>query len=240
MIAEFVNTFSNILFVAIPATEMRLLRSCGNKQKLGFFGIWISIMFIGLSSAYFHATLSLLGQFLDELGILWLYCAAFWIFYPKKMFPKILIGNRKRLGLFCLAVAVFGTGLSIVNPIWNAFALMSLCIPSVIVLALKIAASGNPRVKRLGLVVWVVWSLALICWINDKVFCDVWRRIGFPYLHALWHAFMAVTCCFGCVLFSYFRMKEDFPDGKTVLMFWPNDEWVFGLPYAVLKEKDEE
>lgn len=49
---------------------------------------------VGLSSAYFHATLSLIGQLLDEVAILWVCCAAFSMFYPKKFYPRWLNGNR--------------------------------------------------------------------------------------------------------------------------------------------------
>lgn len=56
--------------------------------------IWVLLIVVGLSSAYFHATLSLIGQLLDEVAILWVCAAAFSMFYPTKYFPKCLNGNR--------------------------------------------------------------------------------------------------------------------------------------------------
>lgn len=60
----------------------------------GIHVIWVLLIVVGLSSAYFHATLSLIGQLLDEVAILWVCAAAFSLFFPKKFFPRCLNGNR--------------------------------------------------------------------------------------------------------------------------------------------------
>ena len=54
------------------------------------------LIVVGASSAYFHATLSLLGQLLDEMAILWVVMAGFAMWYPKPMIPQSLRDKEGR------------------------------------------------------------------------------------------------------------------------------------------------
>ncbi|XP_026319796.1 alkaline ceramidase [Hyposmocoma kahamanoa] len=94
VIAEFVNTVSNVLFFLFPPVLIHLFQEYARVINPAINVLWVLMMVVGLSSAYFHATLSLVGQLLDELAILWVFMAAFTTFLPRRHFPKFLGGNR--------------------------------------------------------------------------------------------------------------------------------------------------
>ena len=68
LIAEFFNTVSNSIFLIMPPFLMYLHKPYAVSIGPGINIIWFLLMVVGASSAYFHATLSLLGQLLDEIG----------------------------------------------------------------------------------------------------------------------------------------------------------------------------
>ena len=63
---------------------------------LGIHFVWFLFIIIGASSAYFHATLSLFGQLLDEIAILWIIMACFALWYPTVLMPASLIDKEGR------------------------------------------------------------------------------------------------------------------------------------------------
>lgn len=99
----------------------------------------------------------------------------------------------------------------------------------------EIFRANNVRVYRLGIRCASVWLLAVFCWVNDRLLCDAWSSINFPYLHGLWHIFIFIASYTACVLFAYFSVKEERPQNKAVLRYWPRNDFEFGIPYVLIK-----
>ncbi|KAK3709906.1 hypothetical protein QZH41_020023 [Actinostola sp. cb2023] len=138
-IAEFFNTISNVIYLVIPPFFMYLFRTYSTHIGQGINLIFFLLVVIGACSAYFHATLSLVGQLLDELAILWVIMAAFAMWAPK-WFVQIcpFYGERHRLAYLMVTVGIFGTILGFIQPIANAFALLIMGMPIVIMLVYEV------------------------------------------------------------------------------------------------------
>lgn len=55
----------------MPPILIYLFKDYGKHVHPGIHIVWLMLIIVGISSAYFHATLSLMGQLLDEISILW-------------------------------------------------------------------------------------------------------------------------------------------------------------------------
>ncbi|XP_014669732.1 PREDICTED: alkaline ceramidase-like [Priapulus caudatus] len=228
---------SNALFFIIPPILIWLFNQYGCVVSQGVHLVWVLLFFVGVGSAYFHATLSLFGQLLDELAILWVIMAAFSMWFPRRLLPPRFQHNRN---WFHLAVFFMGLSCSIlacIKPVVNAFALMFFGIPSSAVLFAEVRRCDDNRAVRLGVRCTFIFVLAVLCWLNDILFCDVWVALNFPYLHCGWHIFIFLSSYTACVLFAYFYAKAEFPEQIPTLRFWPRDDWELGVPYVMLKRR---
>jgi len=241
-IAEFINTISNILFILMPPLLMHLHTSYAKHCGKGINIIWLLLIIVGLSSAYFHATLSLLGQLLDELAILWVIMACYWLWYPQSALPSgwknIPDGRRKFSNIF-IVFAVLTTFLGFIQPVVNAFCLLLLCIPTLVLMVMQFKEEQTPRMNNLARRSVGIWGLAVTAWVNDRFFCPYWSSVGFPYLHGVWHITIFLASYSAIVIFAYFDVKHHRLDKHPTLKYFPLDTWEFGVPFVFVQDKLE-
>jgi len=229
---------SNVLFFALPPVLIWLFQPYANHCNRGIYVVWGMLIVVGACSVYFHATLSLLGQLLDELAILWVFSAAFAIWFPSRYLPYNIRRNRSSFQYFVFVIAVVSSILAFLQPAFNAFALMTLGVPTLVLMISELNRCDNIRVLRLGTRCGAVWVLAVACWVNDKLFCETWSNLNFPYLHAFWHVLIFIASYTACVLFAYFDAKNQFPEHNPVLKYWPIERYEFlSVPYIGLSDE---
>nr|XP_026696187.1 alkaline ceramidase 2 isoform X2 [Ciona intestinalis] len=90
IIAEFWNTVSNSIFFIIPPLLIYLFKQYSRQVCSSVNLVWVLLIFVGAGSVYFHSTLSLVGQLIDEIAILWVCLAALATWLPSKYLPSIL------------------------------------------------------------------------------------------------------------------------------------------------------
>uniref|UniRef100_U5EWL1 Alkaline ceramidase n=1 Tax=Corethrella appendiculata TaxID=1370023 RepID=U5EWL1_9DIPT len=229
-IAEFVNTISNIFFLLGPPILIYLFKDYGKFIHPVIHVIWVLLIVVGLSSAYFHATLSLIGQLLDEISILWVFMVTLTFFCPRRYFPSICNNSRKKFSTAMGTLSCLCTILSFWKPAINNVALFALVVPALYLMSQELKRVKDKRVYRLGIRSISILFLAILCWVNDRLFCATWSAINFPYLHGFWHIFIFIAAYCSCVLFAYFFVSDEYP-GAGKLKYWPNNEFEFGVPY---------
>lgn len=91
----------------------------------------------------------------------------------------------------------------------------------------------DERVYRLGLRTTAIWFLAVICWINDRLFCELWSYLNFPYLHGFWHVFIFIAGYTVLTLYAYFYVESEcWPHYQPLLRYWPRNDFELGIPFV--------
>uniref|UniRef100_UPI00358FE1B1 alkaline ceramidase 1-like isoform X1 n=1 Tax=Myxine glutinosa TaxID=7769 RepID=UPI00358FE1B1 len=237
VIAEYYNTVSNVVFFLLPPLMVYLSRSFASNSSWHIHLLWLSMTVVGGFSAYFHMTLSFLGQMLDELSILWILSGACILWFPKDSMPLAFRGDRWRFGWFVTALSTCCTVLAFLKPNINAYALNSIGIYVLYVMYTSLRWCKTPTVHRLAWQTVLWWFLAVGCWLSDRMQCPFWSALDFTYLHSMWHVFIAMASCHCLILFAYLNVLREVPEKRPLLKYWPRNNWQIGIPYILLNSR---
>merc|ERR1711959_411979 len=114
-------------------------------------------------------------------------------------------------------------------------------IPTVTMIVGECRRTSEWTVWRLAFASMGWWLFAITCWLNDRLFCDVWNgnslgfvTIGNPQLHSWWHVLIFIAAYTGCVLAAFFHARAEYPHLNPQLTYWPKRNWEMGIPYVEL------
>uniref|UniRef100_A0A8C6NY06 Alkaline ceramidase n=1 Tax=Nothobranchius furzeri TaxID=105023 RepID=A0A8C6NY06_NOTFU len=233
-VVEYFNTMSNFFFFIISPIMLYLLHPYAKERNLAIHLVWVMMIFVGLFSAYFHMTLSFVGQMLDELSILWVLAVGYMVWFPRKHFPSF-IKDRSTFSKLVLLITVVATVSSFVKPTANAYALNCFGLHFLYILAVEMRRCTDQKALRLAKQSMALWVLAISCWLSDRFSCSFWQKMNFCYLHSIWHILIAVTAAHSSTLIAYIDANSEIPYSLPGLQYWPCDKWAVGFPYIVLK-----
>ena len=171
-IIEYYNTLSS-LFIT-------LIGLYGVNKRLYFTNIYKILIFVGIFSAYFHMTLSFLGQILDELSITFIMLVVIYEFYKDD-----ISNNHIKISYF---LVLFQIIIQFIFPSINRFALFLYGI-IVINKFKKIIKTGGVDILVYWCLTIISLFLAILFWISDFIFCDTIDL----HFHALWHILIGIT-----------------------------------------------
>jgi hypothetical protein len=193
------NTWSSLAFVVVAAiVVLRWQRSTTRSGETHFLLYAFTLVVVGLGSAYFHATLSFNGQFVDVLGMYLI--GTFALLYS--------IGRLRPLSGVTLAASyiVMNSILALLLswvPVLRRFVFGAILAT---VLAVEAAArlrgpnAGNTKYLQRAVIVMIV---AFVIWMFDytRTICDPTSRFQG---HAIWHVFGAIA---SWLLFRYYESQ---------------------------------
>ena len=115
------------------------------------------------------------------------------------------------INLQVLMFTAFSTYLGFLKPSVNAFFLMTLGVPACALLIYNLRSEEEPRVTSLGKRTLCFWCAGVFCWVSDRLCCEMWSNLGFPYLHGFLHVLIFLAAYTAVVLFAYYDVKNNHP-----------------------------
>jgi len=237
-IAEFFNTTTNFIFVALAFFGMYNTVRYGLERRFLLANAGIAL--IGIGSWFFHMTLLYEFQLLDELPMIYGTCILVYNIFEMK--PKPKYGPLFPISLFAYSVFVTFAYLQIREPIFHQVSYALLLTATVFrsIYLLTLIPSSSPESVTLRHILfgaWGMFGLGFALWNIDNIACDYLkgakRMMGIPAgymleLHGWWHLLTGMASYFWLVFNQYVRLLMLGKSSESCVM------WRFGaVPYVV-------
>lgn len=187
-IRQTANTVSSFGFVFSGALLLGYQRPPARRLPAGYSRVMgIACLFIGLGSAFYHASLTFAGQFLDVFGMFLL--AVFMLTYALERLWSLRLAAT--IGLF-LTFNIFLSALQIAAPGARRYA-FALVLIAALILEWRFRRKANPTIEAKWLrFAFALMAAAYIIWMldNTRTFCVADSLLQG---HALWHALGAAS-----------------------------------------------
>lgn len=223
-IAEFYNTISNVVFIAVAAFGFAHTLRQGFEKR--FLFLYASCAVIGCGSALFHATLQHAQQQSDETPMVWgMLLYMYVLFSPHWHYTTAM---PTFLALYGTAFAVIHARFRFVTLFQLHYVLLCLlCAPRWLRYYRELR---DPAARQLAH--WYGHTLALgtACWLADRHLCDRMQALPVnPQGHAWWHVFMSLNSYLGIAFLQFCRAEQ--------LDWRPEVRYYLLLPYIHIHKK---
>ncbi|CAF1152079.1 unnamed protein product [Rotaria sp. Silwood1] len=248
-IAEFWNCISSLVMSLLAA--ILFIRGLYNKIENRFLLLSLSFGIVGFGSAYFHGTLTHLGQMADELPMVYSMIISWFILFRMDTFNKL----KDKTYAFDLAIlfgifyAVLWTYLHSLQTFVIIFQIhFALMVLGGIIKMIFLYRQPQHHTNSVMYLIMIYAGLlvpALTCWIIDQQLCERMNSIdGFnPQLHAWWHIICAIDFHVGIICAEAMRLLSIKYQQHQVQhvkfsrdTFQPKDHFhivfYFGLPFV--------
>jgi dihydroceramidase len=224
-VAEPLNTISNLSFVLLGL--FGAIHGFREQAKRSYIAMYIMLTAIGLGSMAFHGTLTYLGQQLDELPMVWLLLAAFFVVNNDAIGSA---QHKKHVGAALVTwAALFSAGhihYKTTTTFQVHFALLLAAVLARVYHRFRDTNIGSQGRQIIGLYV-STGLLAFTCWLVDYHGCQ-WIGQYWPIPkwvpggHVWWHIFMGYSAYCGLVMLHVLEAGEKLKPIKI--------DYHFGIP----------
>lgn len=185
-IAEFKNTFTNLIYIYYGMFGLyNMCTSCGKDKQQWEKISYVNLIFLGVGSILYHGTMTVIGQILDEVSMIYLLYSMYSLTLSRVFEIKSYMRDLSGLTVIYLVspfyIFLLSYQLACLYVLKHIFAQVCLGITEP---ALRV----HTRTIIRGV---SVLFLSTILWFIDHFACDIYpldqRTWKYSFCHSLWH-----------------------------------------------------